>query len=811
MEHTIKNVESVKRISHDIATDFAKTENKAVIKDLSGALINKKDKIQATKSLGVEVISALHPMLEPSYIIYPYTLKFPLVSVSSLVGTAGKMTAKQYKDEIAKLDAKLADADASNRQAEKAVSDAQKAYNSKAGEVVILQNTYSVAAGELSKANEKVKIAEADIAATTVNRNSLADTSLEYANLTAQITTKTGELEILKRAQAEAKTKADTANGNLAPQADLASTYHQNLKEAKTTVADKNRYYKGVKTECTNAKGKLRAANPELASSSTTSVEETGEQKGGLLFSAAKKGEPILPAPYSGFDGAIKYVQTNDGNSARGSIAYRADLNQREPLLDAMNYKEYNLLLAPPMNAQSMFMFTFTKLADTRVLTSSDTQEVFVENMNSSHMNVPGVPITVGTLDFVLRSPVPDVVADWKNGIYTADEAEYLNSMRLSPKILKEVFGDSWKSQLSDHLSMISRSKCFKDPRLLLHADCQQAQGFVLQVLKYYMENSSEIIKAEQRDRDASTSLLQKRLDALAAALAGSNSTSADSIFDVVPFIKTFYPKADADTGAYISSVSPTIRVNRMSNTYIVTFSHEDTLAMNQQQAIQTKIGVNFTIEVMTPPSPPEDGIYTWKFEKEVNEYDLTKAARKQVSSFSMHVSQPYGTAPASTIDVFYFGKLSPEDIALIRKEIKFKENTVPIDPPLPKNVRRWNLETPISEDVAQEYFNKIANKNTYNLTLTQNAIVDYSKVTVGAASLDFKDSTLNLVFIMREIKSPGVDISAKLSVSLKTGLSIPNSEKLLSKEFNRIAQEANKLPRETAAFGGKYAISNPV
>ena len=188
----------------------------------------------------------------------------------------------------------------------------------------------------------------------------------------------------------------------------------------------------------------------------------------------------------------------------------------------------------------------------------------------------------------------------------------------------------------------------------------------------------------------------------------------------------------------------------------------------------------------------------------------MTKAARKQVSSFSVHETQPYKTISQRTIDVFYFGKLSPDDIALINKRIKFKERTGPIDPPLPSNVRRWDLEEPITEQGAQEYFKTIANTNTYNLTFTRNAIVDYSKVTVGAPSLDFNDNTLNLVFMMSEVKSPGVDISAKLSVSLKTGLSIPNSQQVLRKEFSRISQEVNKLPRETAAFKGKYAISNP-
>jgi hypothetical protein len=785
MDYSVKTIEAAKLVSKDIAVDFA--NNKDDIENL------KKELTRGKKEVGPELITALHPMLEPNYIIYPYTIQFPIVSMATTVGNIGKLTSEEYTKQLERIEATVSTAEKKLNDVTTRVSDAEKNFNRATQDVWSVMNSHSTTAGALAKAKKALEEKEAEINTNNLKISALGD-GMAKSNLQAEQALLNTQQTRLNAEFEEAKRKDESTSTNYIKQQTKARDTQAVLNALKKELTSASQSLKSITTKADRAKTALKMKMPIEGDKTENSVQE----KGGILFSAAKKDEPILPAAYSGFDSAAKYVQTNDSNTARGSIAYRVDLSQKDPLLDGMDYKEYNLLLAPPMNEQSILTFKLTKKLDTTVLTIDDTQEAFIANPNASHTHVPGIPVTVGTKDFTLRSPVPDVVAEWNNGIYTEDEVYYLNSMEMSPKILRAIFGNSWKTQLTDHLSAISRSKCFKDPRLLLHADCQEAQAFVAQILKYYMEHSSDIIKVAQQQRDANISSLQRALDAQAKAFAMNNKVSDESIFDVAPFIKTFFP----GTGdRYLTSVGQ-IKVIRTLAEFTLTYSYEDRLQAPEKQKIEKVLNATpLTITVITEPKPSVDGVYKWSFPNAVNEYELTTAAHKYITSLII-TDTPYGTESSSTITVVYFGKLSQEDEQLIKETIKYTETSSA------GNLHTWNLDPHMSETEVKEALDKIANTNIHNITLTQRASVDYNEITENGGSINFSDNTIVKTFLARVAANPSNDIMGELSISLNSGLSIEDCNKVLDEQFKIISQKVNMLPREQAAFNGKYAFS---
>lgn len=786
-EHSLQNIEAAKLLYNKTSTGLS----------TDGALMTALEVASTTNKneAGVALVTSLYSMLEPTYIIYPYALQIPIETVDTVGGT-DKLTHAQYKTEIDTLDAALQTAKTAFAKAAELVRTAQTEFNDATTKAWNVMNSSSKTIGDFTAASNKVTAKDAEINAITLNINALAADSLESNNLKAQLAALNAEKEKLQANVKTLQSGKDTASEANMKAQKAASDAKASLKAATTTQTNKQQYLKGIMTQQDPIRKSIEAKKP------TGAPDKTVIEKGGLLFSAATKNEPLLPAPYSGFDGAIKYVETSDENTARRSIAYRVDLTKKDPLLDSMDYKEYNLLEAPPMNQQTIYIFAFDKKVDTRDLKISDTLEAFTENPAASHTHVPGIPIIVGTQEFAIRASVPDVVDDWNNGIFTKDEVSYLNSMKLSPKILSLVFGDSWKAQLSDHLSMISRSKCFKDPRLLLHADCQQAQGFISQVLKYYMEHSNDIIKLEQQQRDANINALQRALDAQIKQFGTMNAPILESIFDPKEFIKAFFPgKGDK----YLTSVGP-IKVDRNLSSYIVSYSYEDKLQLADKQAIERGLSNTFTVTTLSEAIAltKTNGTYKWKFNDSVSEYKLTTFVRTFIPTFKVDESTSYSTESKNIVNIIHHGKLSTEDLALIQKGVQLMGEEKAIG----KNIYEWKLNNSMSEQDIQAYLGTIANTNIYDISLIKNVEVEYYTITEYIPNIDLKENTLTKIFLMREVKNPAVDISASISMNLDSGLSTKMSISMLQDIYHTISEKINNPNRAVAAFKGKYAFS---
>ncbi len=759
-DYSLMNIETAKSVSKNIYDNV----HRDLILDSNGG-----DK----RLVGESIKKALYQMLEPTYIIYPYAISFPVTTVSSVIKD---VTYEENERMFLNAQKEYRNADADVRATQKALKKEETSLTKLRSTAFEKGQQYST---EVAKAEKE--------AADNFDR----DPKYATARISYQQRMMQREKEVQSAVNSVVRTDFDGATK-------LVSDTEGKIVKLKAELAKKQPVLE-LKTRIYDEAKKVFIPKEKDETNISREIEE---QRGGILFSAANKDEPILPAPYSGFDGPIQYIQTNDVNTARGSIAYRPDLAKKEPLLDTMNYKEYNLLLRPPMSSNSMYEFYLKNKPDQQTSTDSN-PKMFMPNTKSSHMRVPGTAISVGLKEFVVRNPVPDVVADWESGIYSQDESDYLNAMKLTPEILRTVFKDNWKKEVSNHLSMISRSKCFKDTRLILHSECQDAQKFISAIMKYYTENSESILKL-QREQDID---YMKRLQsALDSKLDEKYANIAESIFNHAEFVRAFYPpkmNAGAQKGQFLVSVSP-IMVSRKGTKFQVSYDNDPLLTETQ---------FNDKVKAIADTLKKGDITLTnnnkiWEFGDAVNMYQFTKRARLDIPSFVV-TNLIESTEPdvLNEIYVSYFGELSEDDKKLIdtttgnkivkTEQVKNKEGTYD------SGLYKFAFHKPVNLVNYQTNLDKIANNNIYYITCKKREDFSYEDVNYITPKDDSKGTTL-ITVLLREKAKPDTDIAADFGITSFSGL---NSEKValtLFQEFNRIANIVNS----GSVFGGKYVFS---
>lgn len=84
-----------------------------------------------------------------------------------------------------------------------------------------------------------------------------------------------------------------------------------------------------------------------------------------------------------------------------------------------------------------------------------------------------------------IRQGSGKVKSNWMAGVFTpggkgfGGEADFLNDLGISPKLLKSALGEPWNYRLSDFLALVSISKCFSDEALLTYKECDKARSFI--------------------------------------------------------------------------------------------------------------------------------------------------------------------------------------------------------------------------------------------------------------------------------------------------------------------------------------------
>ena len=100
-----------------------------------------------------------------------------------------------------------------------------------------------------------------------------------------------------------------------------------------------------------------------------------------------------------------------------------------------------------------------------------------------------------------IRKHSGKVQSNWMAGVFTpggtgfSGEADFLNDLGLSPKLLRSAFGEIWGDKLSEFLKAVSISRCFSDEALLTYRECDKARAFVAKVESHLVEKGLDNIK----------------------------------------------------------------------------------------------------------------------------------------------------------------------------------------------------------------------------------------------------------------------------------------------------------------------------
>ena len=297
------------------------------------------------------------------------------------------------------------------------------------------------------------------------------------------------------------------------------------------------------------------------------------DKTGGILFSAASPGEPVLPAADSSMEGLISVIlkdpfifpintpkvattgmsgmsgmsgtpatpATSVGTdiTTLASLAYKPNITKPDPQLDRMNFRQITLTNIGE-TVYYKYIKNYSKPPPSAKSTISSYESIFLSSPDAYIDDVPLVPVELGTKEFSIRMSLPEVKENWRNAIFTDEESNFLNSLNINPKRLNAIYAEKWKDVLAKNLTVISRSKCFKDNHLILHAECQETQTFIAKIFESFVENSDDIVELERGQMQsavaaATAEILKNKDDADAIAKSGD-------IFDATNFNKAFFP-----------------------------------------------------------------------------------------------------------------------------------------------------------------------------------------------------------------------------------------------------------------------------
>jgi hypothetical protein len=729
------------------------------------------------------IIDALYPMLEPSYIIYPYTVNFG-EDVATSLAPKGGITQDEYDEKSQEIKGKLDEAREKADAAQRSF-DALSAQNTQArANTQRLGEALTTASAKLGQVRQEKEALSARISADQGTLGTMPE-SVQKSELSARV--ESSKLELTSKGEAIVRAQAahDAAEGEF-------KSASAGVQELESGVTKAGKAYERAKADSAAAgifaaeeQAKLDKQKPEDSPAGST------EERGGLLFSAATTKEATLPAPVAGFNGAINYIQLSDQLK---SVAYKINATKNDPLLESVDYKEYSLFKAPPMKKDHLYKMTLKMQKPETPIEVDVNQEMFKASPNAVQNHVPDVSISVGAQDFSIRSPVPDTVNDWKNGIYSNDEANYLQAMTLTPKMLITVYGGKWKEQLTNHLIIISRSKCFKDSRLLLHSDCQDAQRFVSDVINYYMTHSSELIALKKQQQEDQASKLSKQLKALTATTLGCRPET--EFFDRSNFTQAFFLPEGADSNKILSSVGP-IKVDTNAREYTVAYEGE--IYKDEIQAICNELPDSPSLTIV----PGKAGEYTWTFDSEQSRYMVKFISRKYLPKLKI-IGSNYTPKTTSTITLIYTGKLSSKDENILKDGIPYES----IEDGL-LNMHTMKMDREITMDIdeiqaLQLALDQINNINKFNITFTS---IDINQIEGmdGTVGMNFGNSMLTLEVVFADRCNKDTLKAGELSMNYRVGVSLEEATDILEMKYADIYDKIND--EKSNVFTGRYQL----
>jgi hypothetical protein len=264
-------------------------------------------------------------------------------------------------------------------------------------------------------------------------------------------------------------------------------------------------------------------------------IKIDGDSVNGIIFSAAAHDEVILPE--SNIASKSGLIVTSQ-NGISGGHTFPPNTNKNDALLkeSSIPYRQYRFFSKDSEDIlnTSGERVTMIKLGGSTVSEpqSGGKQDEDQENKKfeaSNSVSLEGVSYTsvpLGAHQYSLRHPTTNIIDDWKNEIFTEDEAKFLNELNLRPYILEDIYKNNdktWQGELANNMATIVRSKCFNDSRLVLHSDCQASQKFITDILEYFVKHEKRISSLEDDEDEARNREVHLKYEKAKAKLEASD------------------------------------------------------------------------------------------------------------------------------------------------------------------------------------------------------------------------------------------------------------------------------------------------
>jgi hypothetical protein len=204
-------------------------------------------------------------------------------------------------------------------------------------------------------------------------------------------------------------------------------------------------------------------------------------------------------------------------------------------------------------------------------------------------------------VEYRIRIPLNKVVVEnWKEGIFTENEAKFLNALQMNPRLLSDVFGTKfWKPRLAEFLERIVMSNCFRDPTLLTDTECSTSKDFVKAIyLEMYNRSLKELYDTLGYPKPQQLEDILESLKRLVRAGPSKSSTLTpitkwDYTGDLLDRFQTIY--FDKSTGSYYTDFAKLTDETRKLLQELKLVRVEDVDVEEITKAILERLGIPLT------------------------------------------------------------------------------------------------------------------------------------------------------------------------------------------------------------------------
>ena len=165
------------------------------------------------------------------------------------------------------------------------------------------------------------------------------------------------------------------------------------------------------------------------------------------------------------------------------NLVYNTDLTNPIQLVS-------NILVFRFVNKQSPLICS---TADGAVLGTLPPEDKFKGSEKlKEFVKAPLIEVNTNGRLFLFRDATDKVKQNWKDGLFSDYEADFLNSLKLTPYVMTSLFQNdrSWKELVADFFESLVKSKCFNDISVLTVGECQSTRDFLNNIYEHFIEQS---------------------------------------------------------------------------------------------------------------------------------------------------------------------------------------------------------------------------------------------------------------------------------------------------------------------------------